>query len=410
MRDDRDGQAARRGAGTGGDDNGGGGGGDAHADGPVDDHEPEADNRAPVATTRPPPDDVLYVELRSLEAAAAERAPKGRVLFVSILGCDDSIDLLEQFLLHYRAQGIREENMYMVLHTAGPTSPFLARAQATLAKYPELRTHRWVGTFHAKRKVDHVRKATETMGMQANDWLVYADSDEFHEYLRIRPDAGADPSSPAAAAAAAAAAVVGEAAGALLPLLELMDRHDIRALRGEFVDRVTTTGDMAAVDPARSPFEQYPMCCHFTRNVIRAASNKIVAWRPDQVAISEGGFHGLHNTDPQTVGQLLLPTGALVHHFKWTDGLTDEMSRRLASYSKQQFKSGTRESAELLKYLQEHDNRIDISPGSDSDCWPCDRPDVGLAGRSVRDRILPYLTADEIVRLARKHKSSTPKP
>jgi hypothetical protein len=316
---------------------------------------------------------------------------QGRVFFVTVLGCDDPVTLLDAFLRHYFGLGIQPEATYVVLHTAEASAAHLAEAREVLARYPAVRTHAWVGTFHAKRKVDHVRRAMQVMEMGAGDWLVYADSDEFHEYIRVLQD--------------------GRAAGAawqppLLSLLALLDQHSIRAIRGEFVDRFAPDGALPAVDPGRSPFDQYPLCCHFTRNVIKAACNKIVAWRPDMVMISEGGFHGLHNTDPASVGQLLLPAGALVHHFKWTDGLADEMRRRHASYSAQQFRSGTRESAELLAHLDKHGGRVDVSDEGDADCWPCSDPEVGLAGRNIRDRQLPLLPARDLVRLARKHKSS----
>jgi len=333
---------------------------------------------------------------------AADAATSFDVFLFSIIGCDEPPTLLVSQLEYYFSLGIRPDRTYLVLHSAASLAPHVVHVETIIfEQYPSVRYHRWIGLFHAKKKLEHLQLGLQAVGVKPGDWIVYADADEFHEFQLVQRKLYRGDSS---------ALYNNLPKSNLMALLTLLSRANISAVRGEFVDHFAPSGALERVSHELWPFDQYSVCCHFTRNVVKATPFKIAAWRPDMVNISDGGFHGLHNTDPGTVGKLVLPQGALVHHFKWTHSLTSRTSRRLDAYTKQRFATGVREAERLQAYLAAHNNTVDVSPASEADCWTCTAAGETTAGgrKPGRDRFMPPLYPDEIVQLARPHKTHVP--
>ena len=205
------------------------------------------------------------------------------------------LPLLPWFVGHYRACGV--EAFYINLHFdsgygADERAHFEQRANVILGAL-DLRLHSTFSCPYDSR--DNRRRQDEIQSEIAasSPWIVWADSDEFHEF----PDD-------------------------LAALAAHMDRHSIDYIAGRFVDRMARDG-FPAMREQLSPWRQFPLGTDVTQSVLGAWVNKIVFTRA-QASLGPG-----NHTIRSAVAPRRLSGVYPVHHFKWDATVVARLGRRL---------------------------------------------------------------------------------
>ena len=159
-------------------------------------------------------------------------------------------------------------------------------------------------------------------------WHLIADSDEFR-------------SSPAA----------------LPDLLAAAECSGTGTIGGLMLDHVSADGSLTACDWERGLDACYPLGGFVAHRLLRGDPRKIVAAHAD-VAVASGNHraegHRPANRPP-----------VVVHHFKWRDGVTDDLEARVRNFTDGTWKSRSpavaAEARRLLAHLDRHQGRISNS-------------------------------------------------
>ncbi|HEV2968859.1 MAG TPA: glycosyltransferase family 2 protein [Pirellulales bacterium] len=208
-------------------------------------------------------------------------------MIYSVALIHDGLSILPHFLQHYRDLGV--DRILLGAETrAYDEAHFIAKSFDVQ-----------VAPFRQKRFNDPGNQELEELllrlhGVEDDDYVLYLDCDEFQEYP------------------APLKAVVAE-----------MDKRNIWAARGWFIDRLAPDGKFRPILPAPSLDRQFPVKCHATRNIVGGWDQKIMICR-GRVRL-KGGHHDTFNA-MYDIEPIL---GAYrVHHYKWTEGVEDRMSYR----------------------------------------------------------------------------------
>lgn len=104
-----------------------------------------------------------------------------KVFLTSCIGLDHDIVLLDQFCQHYIDLGISPENFLLVLNTSSEDATYkLNESFKILDKHKISPKDIWLSRYESEEKWARVHKVL-TQYVQANDWVVHPDADEFHE-------------------------------------------------------------------------------------------------------------------------------------------------------------------------------------------------------------------------------------
>jgi len=158
-------------------------------------------------------------------------------------------------------------------------------------------------------------------------WHLLADSDELHTY-------------PAPLAEVIAAAEVSETG----------------TVGGLMLDRVSADGSLTGWDPEQGLDTAYPLGAFLTHQLLRGDPRKIVLAH-SSVTVASGNHraegHRPANRPP-----------VLVHHFKWRDGVRQDVERRAEHSAAGTWKTTSparlAEARRLLDHLQRHGGRIAV--------------------------------------------------
>ncbi len=266
-----------------------------------------------------------------------------RIHLISCIGVDSELALLPHFLGHYRSIGIAPDAMQLILNTLDPDSPNLATARAILHEHGIADADVWIAPYTSDAMWAR-RRALQQARVAANDWVVNADVDEFHEY-------------PAT----------------LETFLDWCDKRRINVAQGVFIDRLAPHGQLKPIagEPAMSV--QFPLAaevqCALGQPSIHqkpGGSVKVMAHRGD-VFLNRGGHRPAPDNPPirfafghdldrfpmldRPVFRWSLPLR--VHHYKWTAGLRETLERRLATPGVSP--AGAEYGQKLLDHLRRHD-------------------------------------------------------
>jgi hypothetical protein len=146
-------------------------------------------------------------------------------------------------------------------------------------------------------------------------WVIPADLDEFHQY-------------PA-------------------PLEEML--HGDYSF-GFFVDRLSATGELTADQPEESLWDQYPLECDITKDLVQGCLQKVVLARWDVPL-----YDGHHDVTDCT--KVLYNQDSRTHHFKWRAGTYEALVERVERYKKADIFFYT-ESQRAIDYLDQHQGRF----------------------------------------------------
>lgn len=235
------------------------------------------------------------------------------------------LPMLEQFLSHYRQAGV--ESLHISLHL-----PADAQLDHSRREQKECRSLVWAwgGVFEGVVRFPYDSRILRAyhdrlqQRFSSADWIMWADSDEFHDF---HPD--------------------------LATALNVCEEAGSRVVLGEFIDRIAEDGRLIGFRPGQSIWEQFPLGCHFSRDVMKADTQKVVCARADV-----GVMPGNHRPWPgQCVGVHRVMMS--IHHFKWSDEVVERLKHRI-SPEWQRTHPWWRESERALDHIAAY-GRIDLS-------------------------------------------------
>jgi|GEM_PF-1406812 len=186
---------------------------------------------------------------------------------------------MRHFVEHYLKLGIQPHNFRLSLHVRrlGADNEW---AEAFLRRFDICVAGILTGeyecyTFH-ERNLEEIAKCHE------DDWILYADFDEYVE-----------PPYP------------------LAELIRRLDRGYFNVMHGRLIDRVATNGRLVAVAESPSPWEQYPDVAPLTEELVVGCPDKIPFMKKE--IVPSMGHHFVLNTEMARAPRKQIA----VHHFKW---------------------------------------------------------------------------------------------
>ncbi|MGF1553071.1 MAG: hypothetical protein ACFBWO_11320 [Paracoccaceae bacterium] len=239
-------------------------------------------------------------------------------LLITCVGVESDLALLPHFLAHYLALGIAPGRVRAILNARAADAPGLDAADALLAAQGCPPGRRWIAPYTSDSMWAE-RRALQAAEAGADDWIVSADVDEFHEY----PEP-------------------------LHAFLARCDALGVDGVQGPFIDRLAEGGRLAPVEPAPPALEQFPVEAEVIWSIAgqgaahdRWGTVKIMAMK-GRVRPQRGG----HNAEGGTMRAPLttLPLGDFpgieradwrfavpcrVHHLHWVEGLEARLRRRI---------------------------------------------------------------------------------
>ncbi len=244
----------------------------------------------------------------------------------------DSITILDQFLAHYRAIGV-EQFVFNINESFVPG--IAARAQSILERYGVTVAH-VSGTPQNWIQQNRQRNASQAACTREDDWVVIADLDEFHEYPL-----------------------------GLAETLRAAEAQGYDCLYGQLVDRLAPDGELIPMREDVSVFEQFPIQCHITHEILKAPDWKIVALKgrifPVGTCVPHDVMRDTYAARPYT------GFGIISHHFKWHAEVLKKLRRRVDFYQRQFAQGDVRfscykETANILDHLARYGRvRLDVS-------------------------------------------------
>ena len=242
-------------------------------------------------------DDLVEIDARE-EADAIDQIARhaqtrpdtaGKIFAVTSIR-NGGIDLLPHWLEHYTNLGVDR-----ILLGIFDDVPARNREQIeTWSAHWPLTTFRqtWKNE-HELAHEEQRRTACRLAGAGPDTWIIHTDLDELHEF-------------PA-------------------PLKEIIatcEVMDINTISGEFLDRVAADGTLAPILPSPSLFQQFPVGCQLTKNLLRGWTQKIMLAR---FCVACGVGHHIGSNVKAHCVPIGRPDQYIVHHFKWHADLPARM-------------------------------------------------------------------------------------
>jgi len=253
--------------------------------------------------------------------------------------CDD-VRMLREFCEYYSVLGV-EQILLNVTDTVGD-GKIVERCQEILNGTPHIIANVFVGQHTWTKQVELIRKA-KSQHCGPEDWVLLSDLDELHDYR-----------------------------GNLQALLIEAEGKKENLIVGEFLDRVASNGELIEYNPERSVFEQFPVACKVSQDLLKAPRLRTIAIHGNV----DFAKHFCMETDPLV--QAGIANGSIsvrkgdpiaIHHFKWHSRIVDrvrarfELYKSMAQAGMSDFKIFT-ESENLLSHLEANQGRLNLSDGS----------------------------------------------
>ncbi|QPG06407.1 glycosyltransferase family 2 protein [Salinimonas marina] len=243
------------------------------------------------------------------------------IKLITCVGVEHDLALLPHFLQYYQGLGISAGNIHAVLHASEDNTAEMDKAVALLSDYGIRPQERWIAPYTSKSMWDKRREIQKKVA-KADDWIISADVDEFHEFPVD-----------------------------LKEFLVYCDKKKLNCIQGVFVDRLAHDGKLTPVAPDTPIWEQYPiqadvMCTirQYEQGNWAAGTVNVMACK-GSVLPSLGGHSALAGETPVNYlfgrhlgklpgigrAQVRFAVPLRVHHFKWTDRLTASLKKRLST-------------------------------------------------------------------------------
>ncbi|KAF4673421.1 hypothetical protein FOL47_010573 [Perkinsus chesapeaki] len=185
---------------------------------------------------------------------------------------------------------------------------------------------------------------------EMSDWIVHADSDQFHEIPGNNIDS----------------------------FLRSVEDEGYNAVYGNYVDRVAQDGSLPLVSATPTIFSQFPLACDVTKKIVGIdVPQKVLAFRAFLRANRGGG-----KVKDESLA-CVYPTLLKSHHFKWVKQVKEKLERRVEtadillatqlaegvlgplwvvmSRYKRKGYGWWRQSANVLEHLKQHNSRLCVN-------------------------------------------------
>ena len=237
------------------------------------------------------------------------------------MGVEHDLALLPHFLEYYKGLGISAENMHPVLQASQENIDEMKKAIALLDDFGVKPHEVWIAPYTSKSMWDKRRQIQKEVA-EADDWIISADVDEFHEFPVD-----------------------------LKEFLAYCDKKELNCIQGVFIDRLAPEGALAPVQKDSPIWDQFPiqadvMCTirqHEDGNWAAGTVNVMAC--KGNILPSLGGHSALAGEIPvnylfgRHLGKLpgihkpkvRFAIPLRVHHFKWTDRLLVSLKKRLST-------------------------------------------------------------------------------
>jgi hypothetical protein len=261
---------------------------------------------------------------------------RSRGLIKLVTTVADDLRILPQFLEYYRMRGVAEF-IVNITDQVGDGA-IVGRCRALLHRYPHRIANVYVGKQSWVMQCDMIRRSIVDH-CNEHDWVLLPDVDELHEY-------------PVS----------------LSEFLESCTDRGINLVTGEFLDRVSRSGELVELCANTPLFAQFPIGCRLSINVLQVPRLRTVAVRgnlaiekhfatEEDAVVSRGIASGLIQPTPDPA--------VVIHHFKWHSRVIARIAARRARYRRLFTEGDSRfalhsESDRLLEYLQTRGDRIDL--------------------------------------------------
>ena len=240
-------------------------------------------------------------------------------------GIGGDLRLLETFLDYYRTLGVGR--IFLCLHQKQQDRGTAALVEEVAKRFDAVVDSMWVdpGLNHTRRYELH--RAMIKRRCSDSDWALLADLDEFQHY-RCGLEAA----------------------------VHYCERESKDYVKGHFVDRIAEDGGFPALQANRI-WQQFPLECELTRNVLKGNPNKIGLFRA-WVEVGPG-HHSVFQRCPS------IPCSAEelsveFHHFKWDAEVIERLRERRDDILSEGWDFWQEPDA-FLTYIALNAGKIDIS-------------------------------------------------
>ncbi len=223
---------------------------------------------------------------------------KGTIYLACCIGVEYDYDLVSHFIKYYKELGIDE--FLIVLNTNIPHSERLIEVQNILRKYGIEEKYIWRGEHSYIRQtqtlMELIKKSTEE-----NCWILSIDMDEFQEYFCD-----------------------------LRRFISYMEENDYEYAAGTYVDRVSVSGDILAIDNDTDLFEAFPVKTTLTRDIMYSHRDFVqkIAIHRSYIKLS----YAQHSCMEEEKIYKCCPNIIDIHHFKWRGDLIKNTIDRIEMY------------------------------------------------------------------------------
>ncbi|MDE0837839.1 MAG: glycosyltransferase family 2 protein [Kiritimatiellae bacterium] len=248
------------------------------------------------------------------------------IKLLSVMG-SASARLVPFFVAHYRQFGVERFCVTLHYEEGQEEGRDLALSHLRGAGVEPLNV--WRGPFEHDKKEQYLASMRSEQA-EGEDWWVYADTDEFHEFP-VR----------------------------LATLRAQCLRTEKRYVMGRWIDRLADGGALPEIDPNMDLYRQFPWATHLSMSLGGKsfdATTKLCFVGSDIVP-SNSGFHRPKDRnwreDPDCWPGLIA-----CNHFKWDQSVKLRLKQRISEWS--EVRNSVQEAENLEQHLLGHDDRIDL--------------------------------------------------
>jgi hypothetical protein len=238
-------------------------------------------------------------------------------LFVSnVLGFD--ISLLERYATYYN----RFNPTFLFTINLNRDSETFQEAESIISNCcNDYIIYEWDDLFKEELKMKYQQEAI-SKNCSDNDIIIYADSDEFQHYPNN--------------------------------LLNdfITGKLNIDHIRGKFVDRISSNGELINYSPDKLLEVQYPLGGDITYSLLNGCPNKIVCAKAN--VILEWGHHYVKGRPRwYEMGAQKIPC-INVHHFKWNGKTLERFKKQIDNNIGYDSPNWRKEQQDFIKYIDSH--------------------------------------------------------
>jgi Glycosyl transferase family 2 len=225
-------------------------------------------------------------------------------------------DLLPYFLKYYSNQQV--DNFLILVNAKNESDPIIEKISKELDVYNLKIAKLWYGGFYDTDKTNYENEIIDKY-CNEDDWVIYADLDEFQEYN-------------------------------IKDTVKSLEFHDMYAIQGFLFDRMSLDGSL--IDIQSTLEETYPLGGNIT-GFFGAEINKVVMCKAKYKLDI-----GHHFFKDKKLHQTTMLDKIIVHHFKWRGCMISRMSALLSDQDRNN-SNWYNEMRKIIDFFNMH-NKFDV--------------------------------------------------